>query len=242
MIRIEAETHCHTIASYHAYSTVMENVYFAKEAGLKGIALTDHAQGMFDGAPSYFFSCLNLIPSELFGIKVYRGVELNILDRYGQVDPFGEKVFGKLDFVIASIHTPNFKPEDRDSVNKAYEGVADNPYVDVIGHCGRGRYFFDQERIIKLWKEAGKMVEFNEHSFDSGEESARRCLEIAKLCKKYEVMATVGSDAHFATAVGRYSRVLQMLEEIDFPQKLILNSDIERFDDYIRVRKARLKK
>ena len=33
-MRIIADTHCHTIASTHAYSTWMENIHAAKEAGL----------------------------------------------------------------------------------------------------------------------------------------------------------------------------------------------------------------
>ena len=36
------ETHYHTIASGHAYSTVLEGVMYAKKYGMKGLAVTDH--------------------------------------------------------------------------------------------------------------------------------------------------------------------------------------------------------
>jgi len=37
-----ADTHCHTVASSHAYSTILENVAEAKKKDLKYIAITDH--------------------------------------------------------------------------------------------------------------------------------------------------------------------------------------------------------
>lgn len=44
------ETHYHTIASGHAYSTVLEGVMYAKRYGMKGLAVTDHGPAM-PGAP-----------------------------------------------------------------------------------------------------------------------------------------------------------------------------------------------
>ena len=84
-------------------------------------------------------------------------------------------------------------------------------------------------------------MEFNEHSFDKpGAEE--RCVEIAKLCKRYGAKVCAGSDAHFAAAVGKVPRVLQMLKEIDYPEDLILNLDAERFFEYIEQKKRRLEK
>lgn len=40
------ETHYHTIASGHAYSTVLEGVMYAKKYGMKGLAVTDHGPAM----------------------------------------------------------------------------------------------------------------------------------------------------------------------------------------------------
>lgn len=45
-MKVIADTHTHTIASTHAYSTVQEMVKAASEKGLYAIALTDHAYAM----------------------------------------------------------------------------------------------------------------------------------------------------------------------------------------------------
>ena len=42
----EADTHTHTIASGHAYNTIMEMVQAAAAKGLKALAITDHTKGV----------------------------------------------------------------------------------------------------------------------------------------------------------------------------------------------------
>ena len=41
-MHIQADLHCHSIASTHAYSTINELAQSAKEAGIRLFALTDH--------------------------------------------------------------------------------------------------------------------------------------------------------------------------------------------------------
>ena len=42
-MRFEADTHSHTLASGHAYSTIKEMAAAAEAKGLKALALTEHA-------------------------------------------------------------------------------------------------------------------------------------------------------------------------------------------------------
>ena len=46
---IVAETHCHTNACGHAYSTLYENVRAAAALGLRFLCITEHAPAMVDG-------------------------------------------------------------------------------------------------------------------------------------------------------------------------------------------------
>ena len=45
-MRLIADTHTHTLASNHAYSTVMENIVAAREQGLLYMAMTEHGPKM----------------------------------------------------------------------------------------------------------------------------------------------------------------------------------------------------
>ena len=74
-MQIIADTHTHTIASTHAFSTAQEMIKSASEKGLYAIALTDHGYNM-PGAPKngeWFFDCLGAIPAYMYGVRVLKG-------------------------------------------------------------------------------------------------------------------------------------------------------------------------
>ena len=58
-------------------------------------------------------------------------------------------------------------------------------------------------------------------------------LEILRLCKKYEVPVILGSDAHISFDIAEYGYAMQLLAETEFPEGLIMNTDVERFKQYI---------
>ena len=67
-IDFEVDTHCHTIASGHAYSTVVENAQEAAKKGLKMIAITDHGPALGEGINHYYFANMAVIPRQIGGL------------------------------------------------------------------------------------------------------------------------------------------------------------------------------
>jgi putative hydrolase len=236
-MKIIADTHCHTIASTHAYSTILENAKFAGEIGLKYLAITDHCPKMPDSPHVWHFGHLRVIPDELYGVKILKGAEVDIMNEYGEID-LDDFALSFLNWVVASFHPPVCPPMSVKDTTKAYINVAKNPKIDVIGHSGNPNYVYDYEKAIKVFKEYDKLVEINENTFKSRPAAVNNCKEIAKLCKKYEVKVVVNSDAHFAYEIGQVDEGLKMLSEIDFPEHLIVNSSVERFEEYLNNRKT----
>lgn len=231
-MKIIADTHTHTIASTHAFSTVLENAKEAKKKGLLYLAVTDHGVNMPDAPHMWHFGNLKTLPSEIEGVKILKGVEANVLDTLGHLDmPNG--LLKKLDWVIVSFHEPTFPPSTEEDHTKAWIEVAKNPYVDCIGHAGDERFRFVYETVIKVFKEYHKVVEINSHSFTARVGSKKNCRLIAELCKKYEVPVVVSSDAHFAYEIGFIENSVKLLEEIEYPKKLILNSDKDLFEEFL---------
>lgn len=230
-----ADTHTHTIASTHAYSTLQEMVHAAAERGLAAIAITDHGNTM-PGAPGqWYFQNMVVVPHRLEGVLVLRGQETNVLDLDGNTD-LAERDLKTLDWVVASIHdncmcAPSLSVEQTTQV---WLKVAENPRVNVIGHSGSDQYRYDYETVLPEFARNGKLVELNESSFVSRRSFVPNCIRIVKLCKKLGVPIIVNSDAHFSTQVGRFPNTLRLLEEIDFPEELVVNSSVERFREYLK--------
>lgn len=230
---IKVEPHCHTLFSSHAYSTLYENLLFAKKKGLEALALTDHGPAMPDGGYDWHFRSMASIPDELDGVKIIKGVEVNLVDFAGGVD-LDNRLLSQIDLVIASFHNVCCKHGSVEDHTRAYLAVANNPHIDIIGHCGTPDFAFDYEAGVKAFAEKGKIVEINSHSFSARGASRPNCLEIAKLCKKYACPVVVSSDAHFCTEVGDFGPALEVLGEVGFDQDLVLNTSYEKLMNHLK--------
>lgn len=237
-MKIIADTHTHTIASGHAYSTLRENADAAANAGLLFLASTDHT-GQIPGAPSdIYFRNKDAFPKQLSGVHILYGCEVNIIDFAGGLD-LPQQTLAGLEWVVASFHYLTLKPGTVEDHTRAWLGVAANPHVDVIGHCGNGTYQFDYEPVIQEFAIRGKIVEINTHSFKCRPNSAQNCRTVALLCKKYRVSVVISSDAHSEALVGNFEAGIRLLEEIDFPEDLVLNADERRFADIAQQKSGR---
>lgn len=229
-MKILVDVHTHTLSSGHAYSTINENMQAASEKGLTALAITDHSPGMPGSTHVFHFANLKVIPNELHGVKLLKGVEANIINYEGEID-MPEGILSSLDMVIASLHPPCIEFADEETVTACIEKVMKNPYVNIIGHPGDNRYPMNWERIVKASKETGTLLEVNNASLKPGSFRPgvrENLIKILQYCKQYEVPVVLGSDAHFYTAIGEFKEAIELLEEIDFPESLVLNTNPER--------------
>lgn len=230
-MKLLMDTHTHSVASGHAYSTVDENLRWAADKGLELVALTDHAPGMKDTTGHAYFANLHILPKELHGVRLLKGIELNIMDFDGNVD-MDEKVLSRLDLGIASLHMPCIRPGSRKENTRALVKVMENPYVDIIGHPGDPRYDVDYKEVFRQAKETGTILEINNASLvpggfrDGSQENVKMLL---RMSMEEGMPVVLGSDAHFYTGVGDFSHALDLLQEVDFPAELVLNTDPTRF-------------
>lgn len=236
-MKIAGDTHTHTLASQHAYSTLLENIRYAASIGHRFLVTTEHGPSMPSAPHEWFFECIrDNVPREVEGVVVIKGCEANLMDLTGTLD-LPKSALKRLDLVMVSIHRQVFPrdttPEERTA---AWCAVAKNPRVDVIGHLGNPRFAADYETIIKAVKEGGQAVELNNSSPESRPGSEENCLTIAKLCKKYEVPVLLSTDAHFCTAIGNVEWSSTLVEKAGIPEEQILNTSYRRFRDWLVAR------
>lgn len=51
-------------------------------------------------------------------------------------------------------------------------------------------------------------------------------------CKKYAAPIVVNTDSHFCTKIGDVELALKLLEEIEFPEELVMNTSLKKFMSY----------
>ncbi len=238
-MRFEADLHIHTVASGHAYSTVMEIAQAASEQGLKMIALTDHGPCMPGGPHAYHFSNQAVIPAELFGVRILKGIEANVVDRKGTLD-LDDFRLAKLDIVLAGLHTLCAPYGTRCENTEMMINTMKNPWVDVIVHPGNPEYEVDEEAIVKAAVEHDVALEINNSSLTvSRRGSVEHCNNIACLAKRYGAKILLGSDSHFALSVGNFAQALQLLTNNDIPVEYVLNTSVEKIWHHLNRRKNR---
>ena len=250
MIKIKTDTHTHTLASGHAYSTIEENLRAGKEQGLELVGITDHFSSFF--VPSTDFACFGFfinkkaLPEVWHGVRLLFGAEVDIIDLKGNL--FGhdlyipypnkngvkltyeEGILNRLDYLIASVHYKDFAANSTVVENtELYIKALEHENVKILGHIGRSGLEFDIDEVVKAAKSLNKMIEINEASFGHGETVRERCLKVALACAKYGTKITVNSDAHSSFEIGKYPNTEHFLDEIDFPVELIGNRDAETF-------------
>lgn len=228
------DTHTHTLACNHAFSTLEENVASAAAKGLELICFTEHGPKMPYAPPDWFYAELHRIPPVIQGVRVLTGIEANITDDRGSadIDSMQKKVFK---FVIASLHKHTYIPNKADNETEALLALLDNPFIDMLGHIDTPFFNIDYDAVIKKAAQTNTLIEFNNGSLHGVRRGGEPNMEqMAKCCKKYNCYAALGSDAHFSMNVGQFDSVVNILKKLNFPQELIVNDKIDLFLEILR--------
>lgn len=235
-MRYLIDMHTHTIVSGHAYSTVKEMIVAASEKGVTYLGFSEHACASPGGCNNLYFRNMGAIPREFLGVNILYGAEANILDYNGKIDLEGGTL-RRLDYTIASMHLPCIDSGSVSQNTKAMIGALENEYVTIIGHPDDSRYPIDSAEVVKAAKAFGKIVEMNNSSLKptANRVGAREnYIKILETCAKENVPILLGSDAHFETRICDFAEACELLDELDFPSELILNSDFSKIRPYLR--------
>lgn len=238
-MKFVADLHVHTVASGHAYSTVLEIARAAADKGLELIALTDHGPSM-PGAPhAYHFTNQAAIPAELFGVRVLKGIEANVIDRQGKLD-LDDFRLARLDMVAAGLHTICSPYGTVDENTEMMISAIKNPWVDIIVHPGNPEYPVREEDVVQAAAEYDVAIEINNSSLTISRQGSRpHCDHIAALAKRYGAKMILGSDSHFAYSVGDFGAALQLLRENDISPDAVLNTSVAKIMAHLNRRGRR---
>ena len=219
------DLHTHTIASGHAYSTLMDNIKAAKAKGVQIVGISDHAPAMPGSTHEYYFSNLRILPETIEGVRVLKGVELNILNTDGDVD-LDPRSLSFLDYAIASLHLPCISIGSSEENTDAIIQAMRHKIIKIIGHPDDSRYPLNYERLVLAAKANNVLLEVNNSSLSPHafrENAEENYITLLELCMKYDVMIIINSDCHFHEHIGEQSYAQALLKKLNFPERLIAN-------------------
>ena len=238
MKKILIDAHTHTVASGHAYSSLQEMARAAADKGLEVLGITEHGPSVPGTCPLLYFKNMFVVPRQMYGIRLLLGCEVNILDTKGSIN-MPDDYLDYLDIVIAGIHSAWYKGGTKEENTQGLLNVICHPKVHIISHPADGSAELDFEPLVLAAKEAHTLLEVNNHSLAPQRKKtvARdNNVELLRLCKKHDVPTILGSDAHVSFHIADYERLYPLLEEVDFPDELIMNYWPERFFEYLGIR------
>ncbi len=228
------DIHTHSIASGHAYGTIREMAQAASERKLRVLGVSEHAPGIPGTTDPIHFTNLSVIPRTLYGVHIIHGCEINIQND-GTLS-LSQRHINFLDYAIIGLHSNCYKNEGARKNTENVISCMKNEKVHFVSHPDDGKIPLDYEKLVLSAKENQVALEVNNSSIVK---KAKRlnCIEnyytMLALCMEYQVPIIVSSDAHDPSWVGEFSLARKLLEEIHFDENLILNTDMQKFEEFI---------
>ncbi len=229
------DAHMHTLVSGHAYSTLNEMITAGKQKKLKLIGITEHTNKMPGTCHEFYFYNFKVIPRIQDNIEVRMGAEINIMDYTGSMD-LSDYALNKIDYGIASLHDQCILPGSQEENTAAIIGAIKHPKIKIIGHPDNGYYPVDYEKLAEAAKKNNVLLELNNSSVhpQSGRLNARENIKtMLKYCLKYKTHLIIDSDAHIANDVGNHQFIHKILDELNFPEELIVNTSVDKFKKFV---------
>lgn len=239
---LTADYHTHTPYS-HGKGTVYENAARAKEMGMRAIGITDHgfAQKAFGidrkKVPSLKKDCAEA--EKALGIRVYVGIEANILGEDGKTDLLesdykdfelyiaGKHVFVAYDsprdffgYFLGNFFTDKLRLKPSAALIKrntaAYINTIKNNPVDIISHLN---YLCPASalEVAKCAADYGTYIEFN------SKKEHLTADELNDIAAKTSARFVINSDAHGVERIGDTKIVDELLSRASVPLDRIDN-------------------
>lgn len=199
------------------------------------IGISEHAPGIPGTVDPFYYLNLKVIPKQIFGVDIINGCEINVLNN-GKLS-LEQKYINLLDYAIVGIHKQCYENEGKDKNTENIIECMKNEKVFFVSHPDDDNTPLDYSRLVKAAKKYNVALKLNNSSLIKADVRLN-CISnyrtMLKLCMKYSVPIIVSSDAHDPSWVGEFSLAEKLLNEMEFDEKLILNTSTEKFLNFIK--------
>ena len=202
---------------------------------MEALAITDHGLALGGRLNSNFYERLN---DPVPGIRLVKGIECNLLEAPGATD-CPKKFLPYMDIVLLGIHHNIPKDFGKAKYTEMLLlAIEENPYIDVLSHLNVAHYAVDFEPVVRSALDHGMLIEINNSKCLPGRSSPEITRQLILTCKKRLCPVVVSSDAHALNEIGQDRMIRPILEDLDFPEDLILNRNPDRVYAFIEDRRT----
>jgi putative hydrolase len=235
---LKVDLHIHTLASGHAYNTILEYINRANDLGMTMIGISDHGESVLGTwTNAYYFNELRRLPRQVGGVTILRGIEANILES-GELD-ITEKVAANLDYVMAGVHNHLHYTDLGSEANtmpviKAIESgrikILTHPYLT-------NRVPFNVRAVAEAACRHKVLLELNistfEFKFDVATiENLQVMLEVVK---RHGQKIIINSDSHSIWQLADETPLKALDGLVDLPSTMIINNYPEELLEFLNI-------
>lgn len=231
-----AEYHCHTKYS-DGKSTMEENIKFAISMGLEKIGISDHGYKHKGFGVKYkdypkMKSEVEELREKYPNIKIFLGVEANVLDDKGNID-VDDYIRNYVDYVMAGYHFGSMPSNLRGLLNhgrnfvkplklkevdyntRALVNAMKNNEIFILTHPG--------DKGIVYIEEVAKMAETRKTVLEINAHHKNLSIQQIKAIEKYDIKFSVGSDAHHYSHLKMVDEAIKRAIESGLSKDRIIN-------------------
>ncbi len=226
---LKIDLHIHTILSGDSHCTLNEYIQQAKKLNMKVIGISDHGPNLPHVLSGAHFFSIRRLPPVIDGVRVLKGIELNIINEKGDID-LSDELLKDLDYNLAAIHadTGGFKSNNIKINTQAFVNAIKSGKVKIISHP----FHTEVETLIEPIAEAAcqnnVLLELDLEYIKprkKNEKDMEKLRKMIQIVKKYNKKLIVNSDSHNLWDLADDTVLTpKLMKEIGLTKAMIINN------------------
>jgi len=234
------DKHIHSIRSLCGPMTMGEIVATAASKGVRGICVTDHGMAMEVPRFQFHIFCKRY-PDMVDGVRVFKGIELNVLDEAGHLDVPTE-LLPVFDYIAVGLHPVEPLLPDRGAkanTDALLNVFHNNPWIDALAHPTQRSHPLEFQRLLPVMAAEGIAFEVNDCNLRYGKATVEATAEALASAVIHGVPVVANSDAHVFHELGEDDNIARVFDMASLDPIIAVNAREKTLTAFLTERRNR---